>query len=525
MESFLFFCLLLSNLNIFLLAQSTITLTGNSYYTSLTNSGISNSNNVVVSYNLTENKESPSSGTSSSNPSSSSTGGAPQEIPGSDQREPRQSGTTQERPGSEQEEQKQSGTIIDKSESVKGETESETVKDKTNSAQEGQEQKGTANETAINITGSDHEEQKQSGIPQNNINNISSTIIFSSIINDTKDTKNETTDYIYNSSSIIETIINNIEVNNTLSQNQSSVVLLGYSHFEQKDKSFSFLIYFVSILNSVISKKLKFPINIQYNSLLRHLEIKDINCTLQESYSKIKLQYKCEAEADNSNIKQISIEPNFYFEGQDVNLAGITSLADEYMNKIKSVDELNYLNNSMIYILDHSIYNKINNSNIFNIYGEMNEQINFENNNLILKINSNSSQGNKEINASCVISNIKEKNYMLSCISDEEIKSDDLQSAYSKIDDNILLVNFDLQKDADIDTVEETEDTTGDETNSKKSSKGLSAGAIVGIVLASVVAVGAIVAVIIILKKGNKKKPMIKLEKSSNLQYSSEESN
>ena len=38
---------------------------------------------------------------------------------------------------------------------------------------------------------------------------------------------------------------------------------------------------------------------------------------------------------------------------------------------------------------------------------------------------------------------------MLSCISDEEIKSDDLQSAYSKIDDNILLVNFDLQKDAD----------------------------------------------------------------------------
>ena len=506
MESFLFFCLLLSNLNIFLLAQSTITLTGNSYYTSLTNSGISNSNNIVSSYILTENKESPSSGTSSSNPSSSSTGGAPQEIPGSDQREPRQSGTTQERPGSEQEEQKQSGTIIDKSESVKGETESETVKDKTNSAQEGQEQKGTANETAINITGSDHEEQKQSGIPQNNINNISSTIIFSSIINDTKDTKNETTDYIYNSSSIIETIINNIEVNNTLSQNQSSVVLLGYSHFEQKDKSFSFFIYFVSIINSIISEKLKFPINIQYNSLLRHLEIKDI-------------------EADNSNIKQISIEPNFDFDGKNVYLIGTTSLADEYMNKIKSVDELNYLNNSMIYILDHSIYNKINNSNIFNIYGEMNEQINFENNNLILKINSNSSQGNKEINASCTISKIKEKNYMLSCIPDEEIKSDDLQSAYSKIDDNILLVNFDLQKDADIDTVEETEDTTGDETNSKKSSKGLSAGAIVGIVLASVVAVGAIVAVIIILKKGNKKKPMIKLEKSSNLQYSSEESN
>ena len=524
MESFLFFCLLLSNLNIFLLAQSTITLTGNSYHTSLTNSGISNSNNVVVSYTLTENKESPSSGTSSSNPSSSSTGGAPQEIPGSDQREPRQSGTTQERPGSEQEEQKQSGTIIDKSESVKGETESETVKDKTNSAQEGQEQKGTANETAINITGSDHEEQKQSGIPQNNINNISSTIIFSSIINDTKDTKNETTDYIYNSSSIIETIINNIEVNNTLSQNQSSVVLLGYSHFKQNNTSFSFFIYFVSIINSIISKKLKFPINIQYITSLRHLAIKDINCILQDSDSKIKLQYKCETETDNSNIKQISIEPKFDFDGQNVNLIGITSLADEYMNKIQIVDELNYLRDSMIYILDHSIYNKANNNNLFNISGEMSEQITFEKNDLILKIKSTSSEGNKERNVNCTISNIKGKNYTLICNPVEAIKSNDLQSAYSRLENNnILLVNFDLENDINIDTVKEIDDIT--EGNSNKSSKGLNAGAIIGIILASIVAIGAIVAIIIILNKGNKQKPLIKVEEMPNHEYNSEESN
>ena len=40
------------------------------------------------------------------------------------------------------------------------------------------------------------------------------------------------------------------------------------------------------------------------------------NCDFQDSNSGTKLLYKCEAKADTSNIKQIKIEPSFYFDNQ-----------------------------------------------------------------------------------------------------------------------------------------------------------------------------------------------------------------
>ena len=70
-----------------------ITLTGNSYYTSLTNEDSENSNLISGSYSLTFYNESSSTSSSnstnsSSSPSSSSSGGSPPDKPGSDQSEP-----------------------------------------------------------------------------------------------------------------------------------------------------------------------------------------------------------------------------------------------------------------------------------------------------------------------------------------------------------------------------------------------------------------------------------------------------
>ena len=70
-----------------------ITLTGNSYYTSLTNEDSENSNIISGSYSLTFYNESSSTSSSnstnsSSSPSSSSSGGSPPDKPGSDQSEP-----------------------------------------------------------------------------------------------------------------------------------------------------------------------------------------------------------------------------------------------------------------------------------------------------------------------------------------------------------------------------------------------------------------------------------------------------
>ena len=468
-----------SKLDITLDADSTITLTGNSYYTSLTNSDSDNSNIISGSYSWTSYDESSSTSTSGSqsssgtSPSGSSSGGTPPDKPGSDQPEPDQSGTPPEKPSSDQAETQQNTTVTNKVESSDGET--------------------STNTTSISAT-----------IPNTSANsaNPSTTKAISTV---------ETT----------ETPTSSNQTNNTISSPDASVVLLGYSDYQTTDTSFSFFIYFASLLNSISSRTLRFPINIQYNSALRHLDDKESVCTLQGSGSESKLQYKCEVQADTpNNIKQISIQPNFNFEGQKVNLAGTTSLADNYMDKIQNANDLNYLSNSNIYILDHSIYEK-GSGNSFSLSGEISDpQPTFAKNDLILQI---SSEGNKEINVSCTINNVNGKNYTLNCSPDENINSDDLQSAYSNINNDILLVNID--KDNSTNTPEETDTGKNGFRYNYKNSQGLGAGGIVAIVLASVAAIGILAALVALLSKSKAPAIQQNYPQTSNLQINPEVSN
>ena len=485
-----------SKLDISLDADSTITLTGNSYYTSLTNSDSDNSNIISGSYSWTSYDESSSTSTSGSqsssgtSPSGSSSGGTPPDKPGSDQAEPGQSGTPPDKPGSDQPEPDQSGTPPEKPSSDQAETQQNTTV--TNKVESSDGETST-NTTSISAT-----------IPNTSANSASpsTTKAISTV---------ETT----------ETPTSSNQTNNTISSPDASVVLLGYSDYQTTDTSFSFFIYFASLLNSISSRTLRFPINIQYNSALRHLDDKESVCTLQGSGSESKLQYKCEVQADTpNNIKQISIQPNFNFEGQNVNLAGTTSLADNYMDKIQNANDLNYLSNSNIYILDHSIYEK-GSGNSFSLSGEISDpQPTFAKNDLILQI---SSEGNKEINVSCTINNVSGKNYTLNCSPDENINSDDLQSAYSNINNDILLVNID--KDNSTNTPEETDTAKNGFRYNYKNSQGLGAGGIVAIVLASVAAIGILAALVALLSKSKAPAIQQNYPQTSNLQINPEVSN
>ena len=485
-----------SKLDITLDADSTITLTGNSYYTSLTNSDSDNSNIVSGSYSWTSYDESSSTSTSGSqsssgtSPSGSSSGGTPPDKPGSDQAEPDQSGTPPDKPGSDQTEPDQSGTPPEKPSSDQAETQQNTIV--TNKA-ESSDSETSSNTTSISAT-----------IPNTSANSASpsTTKAISTV---------ETT----------ETPTSSKQTNNSISSPDASVVLLGYSDYQTTDTSFSFFIYFASLLNSISSRTLRFPINIQYNSALRHLDDKESVCTLQGSGSESKLQYKCEVQADTpNNIKQISIQPNFNFEGQNVNLAGTTSLADNYMDKIQNANDLNYLSNSNIYILDHSIYEK-GSGNSFSLSGEISDpQPTFAKNDLILQI---SSEGNKEINVSCTINNVSGKNYTLNCSPDENINSNDLQSAYSNINNDILLVNID--KDNSTNTPEETDTAKNGFRYNYKNSQGLGAGGIVAIVLASVAAIGILAALVALLSKSKAPAIQQNYPQTSNLQINPEVSN
>ena len=485
-----------SKLDITLDADSTITLTGNSYYTSLTNSDSDNSNIISGSYSWTSYDESSSTSTSGSqsssgtSPSGSSSGGTPPDKPGSDQAEPDQSGTPPDKPGSDQPEPDQSGTPPEKPSSDQAETQQNTTV--TNKVESSDGETST-NTTSISAT-----------IPNTSANSASpsTTKAISTV---------ETT----------ETPTSSKQTNNSISSPDASVVLLGYSDYQTTDTSFSFFIYFASLLNSISSRTLRFPINIQYNSALRHLDDKESVCTLQGSGSESKLQYKCEVQADTpNNIKQISIQPNFNFEGQKVNLAGTTSLADNYMDKIQNANDLNYLSNSNIYILDHSIYEK-GSGNSFSLSGEISDpQPTFAKNDLILQI---SSEGNKEINVSCTINNVSGKNYTLNCSPDENINSDDLQSAYSNINNDILLVNID--KDNSTNTPEETDTAKNGFRYNYKNSQGLGAGGIVAIVLASVAAIGILAALVALLSKSKAPAIQQNYPQTSNLQINPEVSN
>ena len=289
----------------------------------------------------------------------------------------------------------------------------------------------------------------------------------------------------------------------------SSVVLLGYSHFNLMESSFSFYIYFVPILNFFYSSELRFPMTISYTSLLRALEETDADCTLGDS-SSTKVQYSCEVDAETSNIKQIQIQPNFTFSSQNATLVGITPLAKMYMNNLTEVgNKFDNLTNSTVYILDNSIYNKYD-TYLFNISGTMNEKPSFGvGTNSILMINTNSS-GTKEAN--CTISEISGMNYTLNCKVDEDFEPD-LQSSFSLIGDDILLVNFNTTTETEINSTD-SNNNSNKKRYINKSSSGLNGGAIAAIVICPIVALGAAIAVISLTKAGSANKYTV--EQSSN---------
>ena len=579
-----------TKLNITMDSDSTITLTGNSYYTSLTNADSDGSNVVIGSYTwgtyeATETSDttssspgsgsgSPSSGSGSPPSGSDSPGGSGSPPSGSDSPSgsgspPSDSGSPPSGSGSPPSDSSSSTSAP--SSSTSAPSSSTSAPSGSSSAPSGSSSAQSDSSTAPSGSssdgsppempdGTDQREPDQSGTPPEKpdetdstrattvtttatspatttitspatttVNSPSSTTITSPAT--TTITSPETTTVTPATTTVTPatttvtspattTVTNTTETtttdtssttnqtNSTTDSSNNPVVLLGYSHFETNTTAFSFYIYFVALLNSISSKTLRIPINIDYNRILRNLETTGTICTLQDSSSGKKLQYKCEAQADTSNIKQIQIQPNFTFSDQNVNLAGITPLANSYMNNIQEVSKLNYLANSDVYILDHSIFNKYG-TNTFNISGLMSDpQPDFGKTDLVLSINTNSSGTVKETNVSCSITDITEKNYTLNCQSSEDIDSNNLQSAYSVIDNDVLLVNFDPQNeegtsDTAQETEAETENTQHVRYNNRKSGGGLNGGAIAAIVIAPVVAVASVIGVISLVNKGS----------------------
>ena len=142
--------------------------------------------------------------------------------------------------------------------------------------------------------------------------------------------------------------------------------------------------------------------------------------------------------------------------------------------------------------------------------GESQPSFGKANNNFTLMVNSESS-GTKQVN--CTITGITGSNYTLDCRANETFEPV-LQSSFSLIDNEILLINFDAITNGTSGTDDTTGDTDTSTTNSTarmrpKKSGGLNGGTIAAIVICPVVAIGALAAVIYFFKAGSVPKPPI----------------
>ena len=176
-----------------------------------------------------------------------------------------------------------------------------------------------------------------------------------------------------------------------------------------------------------------------------------------------------------------------------------------YMDNIQDVgNKFGNLENSTIYILEHSVYKKYGNL-LFNITGTINgPQANITDDNLVLIMN-RASNDKTPIEVNCNIADIIGNNYTLNCKSNANIKGD-LQSAISFIDDDILIINFNEKIDSEIELETNSKSLSGSGRFSRKKNGGLNAGAIVAIILAFAAAIISVIAIMVYCKKENHNK-------------------
>ena len=220
-----------------------------------------------------------------------------------------------------------------------------------------------------------------------NTKNISSTVIKKES-NETI-SPNTTINYIETTivqNHVITTLIDEVD----LPKNETTfVVFLGFSHFRMVQSFFSFYIYLACIKNIIYSRIFNFPVTITYNKNMRMLKETEGNSTLNNIYNYEKYQYLCEVYADTTNIKPISVNPDFKFLSQDnIEVIGISPIAKMFMNNFQLIDErYDTLSNSTLYLLDNSTYD-LYDKLLFNISGVIiGTQPKIENNNLSLIIN------------------------------------------------------------------------------------------------------------------------------------------
>ena len=233
-----------------------------------------------------------------------------------------------------------------------------------------------------------------------------------------------------------------------------------------------------------------------YDERIRILQEIGIDCYLKENKLKTNIaSFFCETGIKSPKIKQVKILPKFSYNNQDIAIS-LTPLAKKYMDTLQDIDDrFDNLENCIVYILEHSVYNKYSTYN-YNITGiiDQEKKSKLEGKNINLTINLEENEISTE--SPCTIFKNNETSYSLDCELKENIIVD-LDSAISFInEEEILLISFDNGNST-------LEINTPHNKYFSKNSKGLKSGEIFAIILPIAFVLIAIIGLVIYFK--NKK--------------------
>ena len=281
----------------------------------------------------------------------------------------------------------------------------------------------------------------------------------------------------------------------------ADIILLLLNEFKIINHVSTFYIHFtIRTPNYTLTIKITITVVLTPIVGLRRLEEKKIICTLQENGNSPIAKYLCEIPTDNLNIANIQLK-NIDFNSQDNITLSITPIAKKYLNNIQDAkNQYDFLLDKQLYILEHCFMNRYKKKSL-NISGIIQDpQPTLKNMDVVLMVNPISENDSiTEIN--CTFTEINMKNYSLNCRIPADMESD-FQCAISFSDDNnMFILYFDSANES---IIEDTGMQGGIRYNINKN-KGINTGAIIAIVLASIACIGALFAILILLRKKNEK--------------------
>lgn len=255
------------------------------------------------------------------------------------------------------------------------------------------------------------------------------------------------------------------------------IILVGFENFKIKQKVIYFNVFFKRIYGNIFPEFLKITLHI-INGLLRNLkeEIPTVKCPRISNKGEDNIIFNCTVKTDLDDIIKVSADKNYTLVDKEGNIYDnlqtfLTGYANRTIGNIQN--ETKEIKSENLIFLQNSTL--IMNEPQFYVLGNISENIDIKDNNVILYINENEDGNTKEI--PCIIKKNENQLHELEC-SPRQTVSFNLDNIDGKISNKTLIISM---RDNENDFIYIA--IPNNDYGKKKSDKGLKPGAIIGIAI------------------------------------------